>query len=248
MGETMNGKKRECNSRMLSTRRDFIKKMAVGGGAVVLFGNFGLLQVSCKRLGQEGNGRSYSMILVDYSKCTGCRTCEAVCSAYNHKQKVNGKVLPGLGNPFYSNIRVHSFNPDVDIPAICAMCPDNPCIEACPVSPDPKTGRKALYRDEKTLAIKNDPNRCTGCGSCAEACSARSVGVIVPNLETNKPERMCTLCGGDPQCVKYCPYGALSLVEVNPDGEFYRMPPDIIAKELTKRWYTIQRQEDKDEK
>ena len=102
--------------------------------------------------------------------------------------------------------------------------------------------------DTATLAIKNDPNRCTGCGSCAEACSARSVGVIVPNLETNKPERMCTLCGGDPQCVKYCPYGALSLVEVNPDGEFYRMPPDIIAKELTKRWYTIQRQEDKDEK
>ena len=36
MGETINGMKRERNVRMISTRRDFIKKMAVGGGAVVL--------------------------------------------------------------------------------------------------------------------------------------------------------------------------------------------------------------------
>jgi carbon-monoxide dehydrogenase iron sulfur subunit len=240
MGEKRLRKKKEHSNLMKSTRRDFIKNMAVGGGAVIFSGNLGLLQLSCKRLGQEGNGRSYSMILVDYSKCTGCRTCETVCSAYNHKQKVNGKVLPGPGNPFYSNIRVHSFNPDVDIPAVCAMCPDNPCIEACPVPPDPKTGRKALYRDEKTLTIRNDLNRCIGCGSCAEACSTRGVGIIVPNPKTTKPERMCTLCDGDPQCVKYCPYDALSLVEVNLEGEFYRMPPDKIAKELTKRWYTIQ--------
>jgi len=240
MGEKRLRKKKEHSNLMKSTRRDFIKNMAIGGGAVIFFGNFGLLQVSCKRLGQGGNGLSYSMILVDYSKCTGCRTCETVCSAYNHKQKVSGKVLPGLGNPFCSNIRVYSFNPDVDIPAVCAMCPDNPCIKACPVLPDPKTGRKALYRDEKTLAIRNDLNRCIGCGSCAEACSARGVGVIVPNAETNKPERMCTLCGGNPQCVRYCPYGALSLVKVNPDREFYQTPPDKIAKELTKRWYTIQ--------
>lgn len=224
---------------MKSTRRDFIKNMAVGGGTIFLLGNLGLLQLSCKRLGLEGKNGTFSMIVVDYSKCTGCRTCETVCSAYNHKQKVNGKVLPGLGNPFYSNISVYSFNPDVDIPTVCAMCPDNPCIEACPVLPDTKTGRKALYRDDKTSAIKNDLSRCTGCGSCAEACSARGVGVIVPNPATNQPERMCTLCDGDPQCVKYCPYGALSLVEVKPDGEFYRMPPDIIAEELAKRWYTI---------
>ena len=240
MGEKRLRKKREYDNLRKSTRRDFIKNMAIGGGAVIFFGNLGFLQLSCKRLGQAGECHSYSMILVDYSKCTGCRICETVCSAYNHKQEVKGKILPGLGNPFYSNIRVYSFNPDVDIPAICAMCPDNPCIKACPVPPDPKTGRKALYRDDKTLAIKNDPNRCIGCGSCVEACSVRGVGVIVPNLETNKPEGMCNLCGGDPQCVKYCPYGALSLVEVSQDEEFYRMPPDIIAKELAKRWYSIQ--------
>lgn len=32
MCKAMNGKKRERNSRMISTRRDFIKNMAVGTG------------------------------------------------------------------------------------------------------------------------------------------------------------------------------------------------------------------------
>ena len=215
------------------TRRDFIKKTALGGTALFVFGNFGVLRLAKVIAGEEP---AYSMIIVDYDKCTGCRTCETVCSSYNHKQKVQGEMLPGLGNPHYSNIRVYGFNPDADVPAVCAMCPDNPCIDACPVSRDPKTGRKALYREDKTLTIKNDLERCIGCGSCADACR---VGVIIPNPETNKPERMCTLCDGDPQCVKYCPYGALSYVKVNTDREFYAMKPDKIARELIKGWYKM---------
>ena len=215
------------------THRDFVKKTASGGSAQFLFGNFGVLRLA-EGIAEEEP--AYSMIVVDYDKCTGCRTCETVCSAYNHKQEVQGEILPGLGNPYYSNIRVYGFNPDVDVPAVCAMCPDNPCIEACPVEPHPKTGRKALYRDDKTLAIKNDLERCINCGNCADACRA---GVIIPNPETKKPERMCTLCNGAPQCVKYCPYGALSYVKVDTGREFYGMKPGQIAEKLIRRWYEI---------
>ena len=140
----------------------------------------------------------------------------------------------GLGNPKLSNIQVHSFNPDVDVPAVCAMCPDNPCIAACPVEPDPKTGRKALFRDPSTHAVTCDKARCIGCGQCEEACR---VGVIMSNPETNNPERMCTLCDGDPQCVKHCPYGSLSHVKVNEGREFYGLKPEKIAADLTTRWY-----------
>jgi aldehyde:ferredoxin oxidoreductase len=65
------------------------------------------------------------MILVDYSRCTGCRTCETVCSAYNHPKRFNAELLNGAGNPYLSNIKVYGFNPDVDVPTVCAMCPDN---------------------------------------------------------------------------------------------------------------------------
>jgi Fe-S-cluster-containing hydrogenase component 2 len=174
------------------------------------------------------------MILVDYEKCTGCRTCETVCSAQNHPVVIDGESLPGAGNPYLSNIKVYAFNPEVDVPTVCAMCPDNPCIEACPVDPHPETGRRALYRDDKTGAITNDPDRCIGCGSCAEHCR---VGVIVPHPETARPERICTLCNGDPQCVKQCPFEALSRVTVDTGARFYAWRPGQIAEALTDEWY-----------
>lgn len=222
---------KQINSILPLTRRNFIKKTVLGGGALFLSGNFGILRIV---EGETVENPTYYMIAVDYTKCTGCRTCEAVCSAYNHKQTINGEKLNGLGNPYFSNIRVYNYNPDADIPAVCAMCPDNPCIKACPVEPDPQTGKKALYRDEKTFTIKSDLDRCIACGECAKACR---VGIIIPNPETNKPERMCTLCNGDPQCVKYCPYGALFKVKVDTESEFYGMKPDKIAEALIKRWY-----------
>ena len=225
---------RDHISPRLHDRRSFIKTLVVGG-VTLSFGGSVVRVLSAA----EGGAAGYSMILVDFNKCTGCRTCEAVCAQYNHKTVVDGEELPGLGNPYLSNIRAHRFNPDVDVPVVCAMCPDNPCIEACPVEPDEK-GRRALYRDPETLAVKNDIERCIGCGSCAAACEAERAGVITPNPETNKPERICTLCDGDPQCVKYCPGGALSLVAVDADAKGYARPPEQVAEELIRQWYSVE--------
>ncbi len=216
------------------TRREFIKGIGIGGGALVLFAQFGIHAAAWA----AGSGNPVlKMVLVDYGKCTGCRTCETVCSSYNRPVTVNGEKLPGLGNPRYSNIRVESFNPEVDIPNVCAMCADTPCVNACPVDPDPKTGRRALYRDEATYTIHNDQSRCTACGSCAEACAAQRTGVIRPNPETGKPEHLCSLCGGDPQCVKHCPFEALSYVEVKPEMKYRGLSPEKIAAQLAKNWY-----------
>ncbi|MBU5637482.1 4Fe-4S dicluster domain-containing protein [Geomonas sp. Red69] len=215
------------------TRREFLKGIGVGGGAVVLFGQFGIHSAAWALSGEP----TLKMVVVDYNKCTGCRTCETACSSRNRPASVSGKELPGLGNPYFANIMVHNFNPDVDVPNVCAMCADTPCARACPVEPDPKTGRRALYRDQGSHTMRNDAARCIGCGSCAKACASQRTGVISPNPETGKPERMCTLCGGDPQCVKRCPFGALSYVEVRRDRKFYGLGPKKIAAELARNWY-----------
>jgi Fe-S-cluster-containing hydrogenase component 2 len=212
------------------SRRKFLKA-AAGSGGVAMLSQLGLVRLV---YAQQGDTTQLTMILVDYAKCTGCRTCETACSAFNHQETVEGERLNGLGNPDLANIRVYGYNPDVDIPTVCAMCPDSPCIEACPVEPDPKTGRRALYRDEKNQTIRNDPDRCIGCGSCAEVCRT---GIIIPNPETSKPEHMCNLCGGDPQCVKHCPFGALSQVKVDTTHRFYAMKPEEIAHKLMEEWY-----------
>jgi len=213
-----------------TTRRNFLKILGIGGSSLLIWGWIGKESEASERI-------SYSLVAVDFNKCTGCRTCEAVCSQVNNKVNINGKEIMGLGNPNFSNVIVYYFNPPVDIPNRCVLCGDAPCIEACPVSPDPATGRKALYRDEKTGAIKNDKERCLGCGSCALACKQKRVGAIIPNPETNKPERICNLCEGDPACVKYCPFGALSYIKGGLDGRHYALPPEKIAYQLIKLWY-----------
>lgn len=222
---------RSNNPNTILSRRSFLKGIAVGSGALMVGSGWDLFSIA------RAGDNKYTMILVDYSKCTGCRTCETACSAHNQKVSVNGESLDGLGNPYLSNIKVYQFNPDIDVPRVCAMCPDNPCINACPVDQDTITGRRALYRHETTGAITNDPERCLGCGSCADACR---VGVITPNKETDMPERMCTLCDGDPQCVKLCPFNALSQVTVNTSRDMYAMRPEQVADALTKMWYSAE--------
>jgi Fe-S-cluster-containing hydrogenase component 2 len=215
-------------------RRAFIKIMVKGG----LSASMGGIIFSAPLPGRSGKSKRWvqRMILVDYNKCTGCRTCETVCSQFNHKEMVSGEWLSGLGNPFLSNIRVYPFNPDVDVPIVCALCRDNPCIKACPVEAD-EQGRKALYRDPDLNTIRCNSERCIGCTSCAQACAEKRVAAIIPNRQTNKPERMCTLCDGDPQCVAYCPFDALTYIQGGFDTIHHAFSPEKIALDLMQRWY-----------
>lgn len=214
------------------TRRHFLQDITLGGGGLILLGTFGF------KLFKDNNNKLIRAISVDFSKCAGCRTCETACSAFNNQVVINGEQMQGLGNPHFSNIKVHHFNPDVDIPVTCAICPDSPCIEACPVAPDLITGRKALYRDDN-LTIKNDTERCIGCMQCAHACKDLRGGIIHPNPETHKPERMCTLCDGDPSCVKACPFGALSYIEIPINRDLENLAPAKIAERLIKELYNL---------
>lgn len=218
--------------KMKYTRRHFLNNMALGAGGLVIFGSYGF------RIFKDYENNVIKAIRVDFEKCAGCRTCETACSAYNHPLTLNGEKLNGIGNPHLSNIKVFHFNPDVDVPVTCAICDDAPCVEACPVEPHPDTGWKALYRD-KDMTIKNDLDRCIGCTQCAQACEDMRAGVIYPNPETKSPERMCTLCDGDPSCVKNCPFGALDFLEMPSDRDLTGLAPEMIAERLMKKFYNL---------
>jgi Fe-S-cluster-containing dehydrogenase component len=69
-----------------------------------------------------------------------------------------------------------------------------------------------------------DARKCRGCRSCQLACSYSRHGVFNPDksvivlerdIETGHTAPMiqpigCDLCGGDPACLKACPYEALT--------------------------------------
>lgn len=212
------------------TRRDFLKVLGAGAGSLA-FGGWLIRTVDAQ------DRPVYSMIVVDFNKCTGCRTCETTCAQHNFPVTVAGEEMWGLGNPAKSNVRVIYFNPPVDVPNRCVMCEDAPCVESCPVDPDSTNGRKALYRDEKTLAVKNDPVRCIGCGTCADTCKENRVGAILMDKDTGKPTGICNLCEGNPTCVKQCPFGALTHIKRGLKGQHYALPPEEVAQQLMSLWY-----------
>lgn len=80
----------------------------------------------------------------------------------------------------------------VMIPVYCKHCVRPPCAENCPVD--------AIYRDENTGMVMIDYGACIGCNICIQYCP---FGALTLDPETEQVIK-CDLCGGDPQCVKYC--------------------------------------------
>lgn len=216
----------------LQSRREFLRKLGLGAGGLLLAGSYGFSWVIDRETGKV------NVILIDFTRCTGCRTCETVCASVHYQTHTAEMAIPGIVNPYKANIRVHHFNPDVDVPLVCSMCEDAPCIEACPVDPDPETGRKALYHHPVTGAPANDKDRCIGCRMCAGACKKFRTGTIRPNEETRMPEGICDHCGGEPQCVRYCPFGAISYADAGHEREYAGMSAEAVGQLLIKKFYS----------
>lgn len=124
------------------------------------------------------------------SNCTGCKLCELACSSAHYR----------VFNPDKARLKItHEYNDDgIKIKKTsCIHC--KKCEKTCPVGAIKSNGRWMVV----------DRDLCTGCGDCVETCPT---GVLYLDRE-DKPI-ICDLCDGDdPQCVKWCPKGIISLVE-----------------------------------
>lgn len=134
------------------------------------------------------------MIQVNMDKCIGCRTCEVACSLRNL----------GQSNPTRSRIRIIRYEKAGQyhnyVPMVCQQCSDPLCVAACPV--------KALSKDPVTGVVEVDQDNCVGCRVCTIICP---IGGISIDPITEKAAK-CNLCGGDPECVKYCEAEAIKYV------------------------------------
>ncbi|MEM4717844.1 MAG: 4Fe-4S dicluster domain-containing protein [Desulfurococcaceae archaeon] len=155
--------------------------------------------------------KSRSWILVDVSRCTGCRLCEIACSLRHEKT-----IWPSA-----SRIQVFEPYPGAPVPILCVQCYDYPCVNNCSFN--------ALYIDENVGSVMVIPDNCTLCGSCKYACPSQ-IPRIIPG---KKHVIICDLCNGDPECVKICNkvgYNALKLVS-KPEGgvekTFLRSPYEL---------------------
>jgi Fe-S-cluster-containing hydrogenase component 2 len=133
------------------------------------------------------------MLILDYTKCTGCRLCEMACSI---KQA-------NVSNP--SRARIHIIRYELEgiiVPMLCQQCESPPCMGVCPSG--------AISRDERLGAIVVDYDKCIGCKMCVSACPFGGMGVDPVTEKVIK----CNFCDGEPTCAMFCQPEALQYVEV----------------------------------
>src|SRR5512142_2037393 len=189
-------------------RRDFFKVLGAAGGAAVV----------ARPAGAVEPGRAATDdpvgVLVDTTKCVGCRMCEFGCAHANGE--ANGLEKPSFDEPLtperttdekrWTAVQRH----EVDGRAItvkrqCMHCLQPACASACLT--------KAMYHTPDGPVIWRS-NKCMGCRYCMVSCP-----FDVPKFEYHSAVpriQKCQLCfarvsrGEPPACVASCQHGALA--------------------------------------
>lgn len=178
-------------------RRTVLKGLTLGTfGLASIFTMGNLLEVFTFPNGQE-IALAKAVLIADKSLCSGCRICEMVCANFNS---------PGRNSPSLARLMIKKDYIKGDYePKVCHQCADPPCLRSCPVAALQIEKRKSTY----TRVI--DERACIGCQKCIQACQNH----FQPSRLKYDAERYrtikCHLCWGNPQCVKFCPLGALRL-------------------------------------
>jgi len=133
-------------------------------------------------------------IIVNPDLCDGCGICQLVCAVYKEHQ----------WHPALSRIKIKKFSAfELNLPVVCMHCSDSPCADFCVMN--------LIYKDPDTGYTMRDESKCIGCRACELACPfSAAVFNDVREVVVN-----CDLCGGEPECVKYCPSNALKFMDVS---------------------------------
>ena len=159
---------------------------------------------------------------VDMAKCVGCKACEIACK---NRNKLSA---PG---PRLRKVRITEEGtfPDVMVHNLslgCQHCAAPLCMASCPAG--------AITKSEDEGVVRVDPNKCTGCGACVQACVFN-----VPELRDDGIMVKCDFCtdrremGLDPACVQTCfnhalQWGPLEELEKLAEGRTQRKLDDTI--------------------
>jgi Fe-S-cluster-containing hydrogenase component 2 len=195
----------EKNNDVLSRRR-FVLGLSAASATVIVFGTTAYQLWKSGIDIWENSLTNYTVptangyLIYDPALCTGCETCEVVCTTFNY-----GKTNISLSN---IHIMRDPLLPDYENfhPLICGQCVEPACLTVCPV---------AALKIDKTDGLNVriiDGTECIGCRKCSESCTEKNVVSRIKFDEEKEISVKCHLCKGDPKCVKYCSNGALRYV------------------------------------
>ncbi len=162
------------------------------------------------------NTRKSKGVLVDLTRCIGCRGCQVACKSWNERSVKKTEMYGNFTNPretnseCFTNVRFVEQEKDGApvwsfVKNQCLHCKNPACVSVCPV---------AALKKTKEGPVTYDFSRCIGCRYCMLACP-----FYMPKYEWEKSKpwvRKCTFCsdrikaGLAPACVKVCPTNTLT--------------------------------------
>ncbi len=195
-------------------RRKFLKRSVMGGTAATFLAK----SKGSHAAGSYGGYPDGMGVLVDLTRCIGCRTCEAACnkeqglpapdmpfddmSVLEHKRRtsegaytvVNKYDIPGEEHPLFRKIQ-------------CNHCNEPACLTSCFVN---------AYTKTPEGAVVYDPTVCVGCRTCMVACPFYVPAYSYSSI-LNPVIKKCIFChetrlkfGRPPACVEACPKEVLT--------------------------------------
>ncbi len=183
-------------------RRKFLQIAGVGGGAA--------LSGCTLKAGASDKPSEFVGMLVDTTRCIGCRSCEVACA------EANGLPEPDFSTDVFEKERKTDTNHWIVINRYetekgtvfarraCMHCNQAACASACLV--------KAMLKTKEGPVIWRN-SKCMGCRYCMISCP-----FDIPKFEYNSYNpriRKCIFCyerlkkGQKPACVEACPADAL---------------------------------------
>jgi formate dehydrogenase iron-sulfur subunit len=218
------------------TRRDFLKY--TGASALALSATPIFDQAALVRYLSPGSGAEQVGILIDTTRCIGCRACQAACKKKNQlppdpEPLPQHKTFPAqLSATTYSYVEFREVKVTASRAAgggsrPCSLAMQASCDKALPAV---RTVKKQCMHClnpacasvcpvgaiQKTARgpVVYDADKCMGCRYCMAACPFN-----IPKFEwdsANPRIRKCTMCadlieqGQPPACVATCPVQALT--------------------------------------
>jgi len=183
-------------------RRTFLQSLMVMGAASA---------ARPSRAGDESDGDG-NAILVDLTRCEGCRSCEAACAEANGLPEPDWEIdidemepRPTTEKQWVTVSRFDTSRGDVYVRRQCMHCLQPACAAGCLT--------KALVRKPEGAVVWRG-DKCMGCRYCMISCP-----FDVPKFEydsANPRIQKCRMCwerveaGELPACVDECPGDALS--------------------------------------
>src|SRR5512137_212166 len=190
---------------MRITRRAFFKVAGVTAGTGLA------AAASARSAGPSPVDDALPGVLVDTTRCAGCRACEAACAEANDNpapaERTDLSVRRDTSQHVFTVInQAEGTNGEPRFgKKQCMHCLAPACASACPVRAMDKL---------PTGPVVYDPGKCMGCRYCMVACP-----FDVPRYEYERAAplvRKCTFCperqaqGLQPACTSVCPTGALT--------------------------------------